>query len=298
MRRKWTYGLIILTVCSLQVRAQQMPQYTQYMFNDFAINPAIAGIYDYYQIRSNHRFQWVGISDPPLTNTISVYGPHASMPMGFGGTIYNDITGPTSRTGISGAYGYNISIDGDMRLSFGLSLGLMQYKVDGTQITLKEENDIALQDAVYSTYVPDASVGVYLYAENYYAGFATTQLFNNKLKLFDEKNGLNKLKSHFFLTGGYNYEINRDFQVEPSMILKGSFPRALQLDINTRVIYQEMAWLGLSFRSQDALSLLLGYNHEKKIYVGYSYDFTVTDLRKYNSGTHEIMIGYRFNDVR
>ena len=81
-------------------------------------------------------------------------------------------------------------------------------------------------------------------------------------------------------------------------MLKGTFPKALQFDINTRVIYQKMVWLGLSYRTGDAMSVLLGYTHEERIYIGYSYDITLSDLQKYNTGTHEIMIGYRFNDIR
>ena len=81
-------------------------------------------------------------------------------------------------------------------------------------------------------------------------------------------------------------------------MIKGTAPRQLQFDFNARVIYMDMVWAGLSFRSNDALSFLIGYTYDNKIYIGYSYDFTVTDLRKYNSGTHEIMVGYRFNDIK
>jgi type IX secretion system PorP/SprF family membrane protein len=278
--------------------AQQSPHYTQYMFNDFVINPAVAGVNDYYQIRTNHRFQWAGITDPPLTNSLSIYGPHAKLPMGFGGYIYNDATGPTSRTGITGAYAYNIEINKDIRISGGLSMGLQQYKLDGTQLTAKDLTDLKIQPVVFSTYIPDASIGFYAYADEWYAGLSIAQLLNNNLKIFDEKSGLNKLKSHFYLTGGYKYKIDRDFTVEPSVIIKGTAPKVFQFDLSTRVIYQEMVWGGLSYRLKDAISVLIGYIHDEKFYFGYAYDLGVSDLRKYNSGTHEIMIGYRFNDIR
>ncbi len=268
------------------------------MFNDFIINPAVAGTKDFYQIRSNHRFQWIGIVDPPLTNTLSVYGPHARLNMGFGGYFYNDVTGPTSRTGLSGSYAYNIELQNDIRLSMGLSLGAMQFKIDGSQLTAKDPTDIAIQPAVFSAYVPDATIGVYAYAENFYAGFSVTQLFNNSLKIFEEKNGLNKLKSHFYLTAGYTYEIASDYKLEPSVILKSAAPGIAQLDITTRFVYKDLIWGGLSFRTKDAVSVLLGYIHEEKFYFGYAYDIGITGLRNYNSGTHELMIGYRFNDIK
>jgi type IX secretion system PorP/SprF family membrane protein len=218
--------------------------------------------------------------------------------MGYGGYIYYDVTGPTSRAGLTGAYAYNIGITENLRLSMGISVGLMQYRVDGTQITLKDPTDAAIEKAVYSSFVPDANFGLYLYSDHYYAGFSTTQLINSKMKLYDQETGLNKLKTHFYLTGGYMFEINNDFKLEPSLIIKGTAPLVFQLDFNTRVTYLDMVWLGLSYRTQDALSLLIGYTYDNRIHIGYSYDFTTTDLRKYNSGTHEIMIGYRFNDIK
>ena len=292
----YIYVLCILSATSLL--AQQNPHYTQYMFNDFIINPAVAGTQNHYQIRTNHRFQWVGLVDPPLTNTLSAYGPHTKLDMGFGGYFYNDVTGPSSRTGLSGTYAYNIALDSDIRLSMGLSLGIMQFKIDGSQLTSKDPSDIAIQPVVFSSYVPDATIGVYVYAEEFYGGFSVTQLFNNSLKIFEEKNGLNKLKSHFYLTGGYNYEINRDFKLEPSVIIKGTAPKVFQIDLTARVVYQDFVWGGLSFRSKDALSILLGYVHEEKFYFGYAYDIGISGIRKYNSGTHELMIGYTFNEIK
>jgi type IX secretion system PorP/SprF family membrane protein len=290
--------LILVLVTVIQTIAQQSPQYTQYMFNEFVINPAIAGTDDYYQVRTNHRFQWTGLTDPPLTNTLSIYGPHAKLPMGFGAYFYNDVTGPTSRTGLTGAYAYNIELQKGLRLSFGISLGLMQYKLDGTQLSPKDLSDLSIQSIVTSAYVPDGGLGAYLYANEFYAGFSTGQLFNNKLKLYDVKNGLNKLKSHFYLTGGYRYKINRDYTLEPSVIIKGTSPKAFYFDLTSRIIYKKMFWGGLSFRLKDAFSVLLGYYYDDKFAFGYSYDIGVTSLRKFNSGSHELMIGYRFGKIK
>jgi type IX secretion system PorP/SprF family membrane protein len=299
MNRKTIVILVTGLTWTVCMYGQQTPIYTQYMFNPFIYNPAVAGVDPYYQIRSNHRFQWIGIKDPPVTNTLSFQGPHSSMPMGFGGYLYNDVTGPTSKTGLTGSYAYNIGLTESMRLSMGISLGIIQFRVDGTQIQFKEaEPTLAIVDGVQSSYVPDANFGAYLYSENYFAGFSTSQLINTKLKLTNDENGLNKLRSHFYFIGGYKYEINTNFKIEPSLMVKGTAPAQLQADVTARVIYQERGWLGVSYRSQDAVSCLLGYIHEERIYIGYSYDFTVTSLKKYNSGSHEIMIGYRFNDLK
>lgn len=292
--------IILLVVVGLSKSgAQQTPHFSQYMFNPFIINPALAGTHNYYQIRTNNRFQWVGVTDPPVTNCISMYGPHGSKDkdMGFGGFIYNDVTGPTSRTGISGAYAYNIAINDEIRLSMGVAVGVQQFKVDGTKVSLKDD-DLLWQNSVYAAYVPDAKAGVYLYSSNFHVGFSADQLINNKLKLYDQKTGLSKLKSHFYLVGGYKYFINREFALEPSILVKATSPVPVQMDLSTRVIYQNMVWMGLAFRSGDAAAVYCGYNHEDKIYIGYSYDIGVSSFRKYNSGSHELMIGYKFNALK
>jgi type IX secretion system PorP/SprF family membrane protein len=249
MSRRTTGILIILACMSMQLRAQQVPLYTQYMFNRIIYNPAVAGVDPYFQIRSNHRFQWVGMTDAPLTNAISFFGPHRSRPMGYGGYVYHDITGPTSRTSMTGVYAYNVEVFPDIRLSMGLSMGVMQYRVDGTQITLKDPSDRALQGEVHTSWVPDANIGLYLYGKDFWVGFSTAQLVNTKLKLYEPGTGINKLKTHFFLTGGYTYEINPDWKVEPSAMLKGTAPKAIQFDLNARVVWQDMVWLGLSYRT-------------------------------------------------
>ena len=298
MRRLFTYILLICLAGSINLSGQQLPQYTQYMFNDFVINPAVAGVNDYYQIRTNHRFQWVGMVDPPLTNSIAFYGPHQNMDMGFGGYIYTDVTGPTSRTGATGSYAYNIALTSDIRLSMGLSLSMLQYKVDGTQLAPKDVSDPAMQGVVSTSYVPDAGIGVYMYADEFYAGISVAQLLNNKLRIFDEKTGLNKLKSHLFITGGYRFEVDPDWILEPAVIIKATAPKEFRFEINTKVEWQEMVWAGIGYRFHEAISIMAGYNYDDKFYFGYAYDIGITDLRKYNMGTHEIMIGYRFNDIK
>lgn len=294
-------GVIIIVLLGFnQLEAQQVGHYTQYIFNSFAMNPAIAGTHNYYQIRLNTRVQYVGIPDHPLTSTISVYGPHKEEDMGWGGTIYSDNIGPTSRSGFDGSYAYNIALNETLRLSMGASIGLLQYKVDMSQVDFWNQGEEPLQQNVYSSYVPDAAIGAYLYAFNYYVGLSTVQLLNNNLDFMetDSTSGISKLKSHFFLSGGYRYNINSDWSVEPTVMLKATYPAPMQLDVSVKGIYQGKLWGGFAYRTQDAVSLLLGYIHDRQYYFGYSYDFVISSLQKYSSGSHEIAIGYRFNEIK
>lgn len=291
--------LMALLVCG-SANAQQLPQYSQYMLNDYVINPAIAGTHDYYQARSNYRYQWTGIVDAPRTYILSVFGPHKKKDMGFGGYIFNDVTGPTSRTALYGSYSYNIMVKQDMRLSFGLNAGLIQYKVDGTKITLHDaEEDVVFNNSMLADYLPDATFGLYFYTPQYYVGFSASQLIMSKIDFKEvDAVGINKLTNHFHLTGGYKYNINEKFDVEPSIMLKYTSPVTPQLDINAKIIYMNNTWAGISYRTKDAVSILLGYTFEDQLYFGYSYDFTTSTLRKYSSGTHELMFGIKFSKYK
>jgi len=298
MRRVAYIILFVILTGSACLKGQQLPHYTQYMFNDFVINPAIAGVHDYYQIRTNHRFQWVGLVDPPLTNSIAFYGPHDKLDMGYGGYVYNDVTGPTSRTGITGSYAYNIAITSDIRLSMGISASIMQFRIDGTQLYPKDISDVALLQVVSTSYLPDAGIGAYLYAEDFYVGLSAAQLLNNNLKIFDNRNGLNRLKTHINLIGAYRFQLDPDWILEPSVMIKGTAPKELSFDVTARAEWNKMVWGAVSYRFHEAIGIMLGYSYEEMLFFGYAYDIGLSAIRKYNTGTHEIMIGYRFNDIK
>ncbi len=298
MRKKLLYIIVLLSLTET-LKSQQTPMYTQYMMNDFAYNPAIAGTKEYYQAKSNNRYQWIGVADAPRTYILSIYGPHRTRDMGFGAIVFNDVTGPTSKTGLYGAYAYNVRIKDDIRLSSGLSLGLLQYKVDGSKITLHDYNDQSLGNTMYVTYMPDASLGIYVYASKFFGGISVSQLYPAKIKFKElEQLGISKLKQHIYLTGAYTFDINDDFSVEPLLMIKYVAPVPVQFDINARVIYRNMLWGGLGYRTKDAASILIGYNYQDQLIFGYSYDITFSELRKYSSGTHELMIGARFNKIK
>ncbi len=294
--------IIVGLLISIQVvNAQQMPQYTQYIFNDYIINPAIAGTSNSLQIRGFSRQQWLGIEGSPQTYSISVYGPTKEEPMGYGGYIYNDYTGPTSRLVFKGSYAYNIFVNETMRLSGGLSLGGMQYKFDGTAINMTPEleDDPAIDGTVRSMFIPDASAGLYLYSTRFFVSLSAHQLIGNKLnKLAAEQIGINRLKQHYYLAGGYNLMLDKDFLLQPTVLIRQMFPSTPQAEITAKVVYQRMVWGGLSFRTSDAVSIMAGYKHENRWYFGAAYDITYSELRQYSRGTVEVLFGFKFNDIK
>jgi type IX secretion system PorP/SprF family membrane protein len=151
---------------------------------------------------------------------------------------------------------------------------------------------------VSTTYLPDAGIGAYLYAEKFYVGLSAAQLLNNNIKVFENKNGLNRLKTHINLIGAYRLAVDSDWILEPSLMIKGTAPKELNFDITARGELRKMAWAAVSYRYHESIGILAGYSYEETLFFGYAYDIGITSLRKYNTGTHEIMIGYRFNDIK
>jgi type IX secretion system PorP/SprF family membrane protein len=296
-------GIIILLM-SFSAKGQQMPQFSQYYFNDYMINSAVAGTHSYLQVRAFSRMQWIGIPNSPQTYSVSFYGPTKEKDMGYGGYMYGDYTGPTSRLVFKGSYAYNIAINSSIRISGGISVGGMQYKVDGTSFNDSPvlDNDPSIDGTVKSMFTPDASAGVMVYSTYFFAGISAHQLFGNKLKKITNSNseatGVNRLKQHFYLMGGYNFILNKDFILRPTILVREMFPTTPQVELTTRLIYQKFLWGGLAYRYNDAVSLMGGYTHESRWYFGLSYDITTSELRQYSRGTVEFMFGFKFDAIK
>jgi len=291
-------ALGLLVLFAFDLKAQQLPQYSQYLINDYVLNPAIGGNKSYFETKSNHRFQWIGITDAPRTFILSIHGPLKTKNMGVGGYLFTDITGPTSRVGAYGSYAYHIQLNETMKLSLGLFGGIMQYNIDGSKITLADKTDPLGSMGIESIIIPDAGFGIYWYANNYYLGASIPQLLQNKLNFGDTSNASGKLNSHYFVMGGYKFTVGSDFEIEPSFLMKMVIPVPVQFDLSAKVIYQKTVWVGASYRTFDSMSALVGYSFEEKVFFGYSYDFTFSDLKNYNSGTHEVMLGVRFASTK
>lgn len=281
--------------------AQQLPQFTQYLLNDFAINPAVAGTKPYFLARTNHRYQWTGITDAPRTFVFSLHGPIVNQKMGLGGYMFTDIVGPTRRSGIQLSYAYHLKLTESMNLSFGVTGGILQFTVDGDKLNLAEDNDIAVSGGIMSVTTPDAGAGLYLYGDKYFVSISAPQLLGNKVQFFDGYEGtLSKLSNHFFASAGYTFDINDDFSIQPSAQAKYVDPLPVQIDATVRGIYQDQFWLGASYRTGEKIStsesvgFLLGYTFQKNLMLGYSYDHSLSNIRKYNDGSHELMLGFRF----
>ena len=278
------------------LHGQQIPQLTQFMINDYAINPAIAGMNDYYQIKTSVRNQWVGIEDAPKTTLLSIYGKSNDR-VGLGGLVFNDQVGPTSRAGANLTYAYHINLSQRIKLSLALSGGFTQFKIDKENWNISNPDDPLMNGGEIVNLVPDATFGFNIYNEdNWYFGASVPQLLNSELILTDDNDNVTldaNLARHINVMGLYNVELNYYWDIQPSILFKSVLDQS-QLDIGLKTIYNDNLWIGMDYRNNGDISALLGFFIQDRYIVGYSYDIPNTEISSYTSGSHEFMFGITF----
>jgi len=291
--------LILAFIFSGSLYSQQLPQLTQFMDNNYVLNPAFAGMEDYYQVRTSIRNQWTGIADAPSTTILSIYGQQEEN-IGLGGVIFNDQFGPTSRTGGAISYAYHLSLTEKVNLSLALSGGFTQFKIDKNGWNVANPNDPLTQGDVVVETVPDATFGFNFYSKDWYLGLAVPQLLTSNLNLLDDNlaNALTSeqsgnLSRHIYVMGAYKFKANSKLELEPSFLLKSVAPTPMQFDFATRAIYDNKIWIGGSYRSTGDIGALLGYSVNDRYIIGYSYDILNSELADYSSGSHEFMLAIK-----
>lgn len=289
MRTILTIAFLML---ALGVQGQQLPHYTQFDQNRFLINPAVAGSKPYYRVRLHGRQQWSGLQGAPRTGVLSIEGPLRKGQSGIGGYFFKDEAGPATRTGGQLAYAYHFRVDESKKLSFGLGLGGLQYRIDRSQLILADPDDEVFQGDELNSLMPDASFGASFYGRRFGIGLSAFQLLHNKL---DWEGSNSRLDGHYFLNAYYETPLNKKLDLRPVMMVKHVINTETQYEFGARLIYKDMLWGGLNVRTQDALAAVLGYRLKDKWSISYSYDMTLTSLRNYHSGTHELVLGYRFH---
>ena len=297
-------SILLFVICfGGLLKAQQLPQITQYMNNNYVINPAVAGMYDYYQVNTTIRNQWAGINDAPRTSVISIYGRHSEH-VGLGGMVYNDVTGPTSRIGGSASYTYAFQLTQKVKLSLALQGGFTQFKLIKSELSVEQAGDVIIMGGDIVRTLPDATFGLNLSGDKWYIGAAIPQLLSSELRLMDDdfariydttsQNG--KLASHIYVLGSYTYDINPTISIEPSFFLKSVAGAKTQIDFGVKSEYKEMIWVGMNYEMNNDLSsiaALLGYKINDRFNIGYSYGMPSSATSSYHSGSHEFMLGIK-----
>lgn len=314
--------------------AQQLPHYTQYVLNNFIINPAVAGIENYTDVKISHRHQWVGIDGAPVTTYLTIHGPlkkdaydretatgfHASGEnprgkaywqtyekadphAGIGFTVLNDRAGPLNRFAAFGTYSYHIGISSQTSIAAGISAGVQNTSLNAGKLFFDVPVDPAVAGSGYLNRLSaDMNAGLWLYSANYFAGLSAQNIIPSKLKFSSDtvKVANGRLVPHMFLTAGYRFFVNDDITFLPSTLLKYVASTPVSFDINAKFQYQDLLWVAASMRYNDSWAAMVGLNISNTVNVGYSYDITTSRLNTVSKGSHEIVIGFllgnRFGD--
>ena len=272
---------------------QQLEQFSLYSQNQYVVNPAYAGSGDDFEVTLMNRNQWSGVEDAPRTFTLSLVAPFNNPHVAMGGYLFVDNAGPTRRTGLQLSYSYHFQLYDNLKLGLSASMGMLQFAIDGTRITLGEDGDPALYSSYNKQLLFDAKFGIYASGDRYHVGLALPQLLQNKVRLYEPVDAsLNRLEDHYMVSGSYRFSFG-NIDVEPSVLLKYVDPAPLKVDANVRVIYQEQVWLGGGWRSNDAWVAAVGYEWNSSLSVAVAYDYTTSKLQSVAGNTTEVIIGFR-----
>lgn len=275
--------------------AQQDMLISKYMFNGLFLNPAYGGTHPYFTTSLLYRTQWTGFTGAPKTQLFELDGPLAKDKMGIGCIISHDKIGVTEQTDFYATYSYKIKL-GKNKLSFGLRAGVSDYRAQLTSLTYWDASDVVFTNNIRSALIPKFGFGMYYYTEKYYAGFSipTLMAYDKDYSFSIDLEKSSYLRRHYYLNGGYIFTLNELFKLKPSVLLKYSPAAPVQADINVSVLYKNMIWFGTSFRTGDAVVFLVEYQTANHIRIGYTFDYTISNLNNYSYGSHEIMVAYDF----
>lgn len=310
--------------------AQQKPQYTQYIFNQYLLNPALSGIENYIDFKAGFRKQWSGITDAPQTSFVSAHWAlgdnhlwsnaltsfpeqtgdpmdrnytqnYTSSPAhhGMGVTVVQDKAGPLSRLDANLTYAYHLQLSNSFNLSVGAAAGVSSIKLDVNALTFPDsQTDPALSNAIVSQLKPDLSIGIWLYGARVFAGVSAQQVLGQRLNFTNSDNyNLGKEVPHFFATAGYKFFLDDQIAAIPSVMVKYVQPSPVSYDLNMKIAFKDKLWLGGSYRRDDSFSAMAGFNIGKMVNLTYSYDFTTSELNTVSNGSHEIVLGLLLNNI-
>ncbi|QMU29231.1 PorP/SprF family type IX secretion system membrane protein [Adhaeribacter radiodurans] len=321
MKIVYTFALMALLAGSL--KAQQQPHFSQYMINNYILNPAISGIEDYTDVKSGFRRQWMGLEGAPLTYYTSAHMPlnktditvsalrnkdrrikriglhqKARPHHGIGVIAQVDKTGPLKSTSFNASYAYHIPFTNKIKLSAGISGGTIKYRLNTNEVFLANQNDPTLYDNDISRLKFNLSVGLWLYSQRFYLGLAGNQLLRNNrdFETNGQYSGPGSLQKHYVLTGGVRFDVAPTIAIVPSVQVNVAFPSPASYDFNLKAIYSDRFWVGSSYRHGDAFAGLAGVNISPILDLGYSYDVTTSELSSSNAGSHEIVIGFKLQN--
>lgn len=272
--------------------AQQEPEYTQYMYNTMTVNPGYAGSTGSLEAVLLHRSQWVGIDGAPQTQAFAIHSPLLNDKIGLGLSVYNDKLGPSNELKFEGNFAYTISFTAEKKLAFGLKAGAKMFNVDWTKGRYNNPVDVLLNDNIDNEFKPSVGAGLFLYSTKWYLGASVPNFIRgNYYDDVQEEVLIDRL--HYYLIGGYVFDLSDNLKFKPAFLVRAVSGAPVYYNISGNFLINEKVTLGASYQVDDSASALVGIQVFNSFFVGYSYDYTTSNLTKYNSGSHEIILRYQ-----
>ena len=299
---------------------QQIPQYSQYLRNQFMANPAAAGTYDFTDITLSGRSQWTGFDNAPMTSYLSIAAPlgrrekvrydpgirtgsgivknpevgTGKIKHAIGGQVLADQYGAFQKMQFAGTYAIHLPLSKKVNMSFGAKVGLSNNAfIQSRAVVIDPTNDKTYVD--YTTNnsrknILDIGAGLYVYSNRFFIGVAADQLTKNMVN-FGSASANFDPQMYFNATGGIKLKANDNITITPAFILKYMTPAPVSVEATLQVEYKEWLWAGVSYRNTDAIVGMVGLNINKKLKFGYSYDYSVSRFNQYSTGGHELVLG-------
>jgi type IX secretion system PorP/SprF family membrane protein len=316
---------LLFIIAAVKVSAQQLPQYTQYTFNELLINPAVTGIESYWDVKAGYRNQWAGLQGAPTTAFLTVSIPlnrdftlndysqiirNTDNPMGnadgysapsshggIGLSLVSDKAGAFKQTHIDANYAYHIQLSNTFNLSLGASFGLNNISLNSSELNFVNPLDPTITQGNNSQLIPEAGLGIWAYGQSVFFGASAQQIIPQTTN-FSNGSGNAQVKNYaqYFVTAGLKLYTGDDVTLLPSLVFKPNDIGPLNFDLNMKVAFRDNFWVGGAYRKNDAISGSFGLNLGAFMSIGYAYDYTTSNLNNVSSGTHEIMIGLLLNN--
>jgi type IX secretion system PorP/SprF family membrane protein len=297
MKKLYLVALVVFSMI-MDLQAQQDPHYTQYMYNMNVINPAYAGSKENLSIGMLYRKQWVEIEDAPTTATFSGHAP-VGKNVGLGLSVISDKIGPVEENNIYGDFSYTLQLGGEHKLAFGLKAGLTLHQVglfSDINHTLPDQNDPAFAENTSNSYFNLGS-GLFYYTNKYYLALSVPNMMKSKHLDFNGRKFGSEV-SHYFLTGGYVFDVSENIKFKPFFMMKSAFNAPTSLDLSTNFLFNEKFEAGVTYRLEDSFGAMINYAISPNVKLGYAYDHIVSDLNVTTPSSHEIVLLFDLNFPR
>jgi len=291
---KYIYIIIAVVLNVFGVLAQQTPQFTQYMYNTISVNPGYAGSREALTIVGLHRSQWVGVDGGPTTQTISVHSPLRNEKIGVGFSFINDQLGYENFNYMYFDFSYTINLSEATKLAFGVKGGFSYYNIDQVLFNNPEVyNDPYFQEKL-NKWTPNVGAGLYLHQQKWYVGLSSPKVIPNDYNKSGTYVALEQ--AHYYGIAGYVFDLNNSgsIKMRPTTLVKYTKGSPLSYDATLSFLFNEKFWIGAAYRFEDSVGALVDFQITKQLRLGYAYDYPISDIRPFTTGSHEIMLMFDF----